>query len=90
MYPLLKEKSFFSYSEHFPFLFTFTLGQKLLSVHDAVRSGNVLELEAMVKRGGSLNELDAENKFTPLHWACHSGALEVKFSYLHISSALAK
>lgn len=51
-------------------------GQKLLSVHDAVRTGNVLELEAMVKRGGSLNELDPDNKFTPLHWACHSGALE--------------
>ena len=31
----------------------------------------------MVKAGASINEVDQENKFTPLHWAAHSGALEV-------------
>ncbi|XP_072034713.1 ankyrin repeat domain-containing protein 42-like [Amphiura filiformis] len=51
-------------------------GQRLLSVHDAVRSGDVLELESMIKRGASINEVDARDKFTPLHWACHCGALE--------------
>ncbi|XP_071511559.1 ankyrin repeat domain-containing protein 42-like, partial [Diadema antillarum] len=52
------------------------VGQRLLSVHDAVRNGDVLELEAMVKRGASMNEVDSRDKFTPLHWAAHSGALE--------------
>ncbi|XP_022084879.1 ankyrin repeat domain-containing protein 42-like [Acanthaster planci] len=51
-------------------------GQRLMNIHDAVRSGDVLELEAMVKRGASINEVDAKNKFTALHWACHCGALE--------------
>ncbi|XP_033630922.1 ankyrin repeat domain-containing protein 42-like [Asterias rubens] len=51
-------------------------GQKLLNVHDAVRNGDTLSLEAMVKRGASINEVDAKNKFTALHWACHGGALE--------------
>nr|XP_006823618.1 PREDICTED: ankyrin repeat domain-containing protein 42-like [Saccoglossus kowalevskii] len=48
----------------------------LTSVHDAVRNGDVLELESMVKRGASINEVDAKDKFTPLHWSCHSGSLE--------------
>ena len=30
-----------------------------------------------MKRGASINEVDAKNKFTALHWACHGGALEV-------------
>ena len=48
-----------------------------MSIHDAVRSGDVLELESMVKRGASINEVDARDKFTALHWASHCGALEV-------------
>ncbi|XP_077987625.1 ankyrin repeat domain-containing protein 42-like isoform X2 [Glandiceps talaboti] len=48
----------------------------LASVHEAVRNGDVLELESMVKRGASINEVDAKDKFTPLHWACHAGSIE--------------
>ena len=36
-----------------------------MSVHDAVRNGDVLELESMIKRGASINEVDAREKFTP-------------------------
>lgn len=49
----------------------------LSSVHEAVRFGDVLEMQAMVQRGAGLNELDAKFKFTPLHWAAHHGTLEV-------------
>ncbi|XP_038069458.1 ankyrin repeat domain-containing protein 42-like [Patiria miniata] len=51
-------------------------GQRLMNIHDAVRNGDTLELESMVKRGASINEVDSKNKFTALHWACHCGALE--------------
>ncbi|XP_033104382.1 ankyrin repeat domain-containing protein 42-like isoform X2 [Anneissia japonica] len=53
------------------------VGVKLASVHEAVRHGDVLELEAMVKRGASINEVEnTKDKFTPIHWACHAGSLE--------------
>ncbi|XP_071954982.1 ankyrin repeat domain-containing protein 42-like [Antedon mediterranea] len=53
------------------------VGTKLSSVHEAVRQGDVLELEAMVKRGASINEVEnTKDKFTPIHWACHTGSLE--------------
>lgn len=44
-----------------------------------VRANNVKELEAIVGLGASVNEVDQRNddKFTPLHWAAHSGSLEV-------------
>lgn len=48
------------------------------SVHEAVQNGDVDELAAMVKDGASVNEVeDAKDRFTPMHWACHKGALEV-------------
>ena len=51
---------------------------KYTSIHDAVKFGDVRELEAMVKQGASVNEVDAtKDRFTPMHWACHRGALEV-------------
>ena len=31
----------------------------------------------MVKNGASINEVEDADKFTPLHAACNSGALEV-------------
>lgn len=46
------------------------------TVHDAVKHGDVLEMEMMVRQGASINEVDDHDKFTPLHWACHVGALE--------------
>ncbi|XP_064638781.1 ankyrin repeat domain-containing protein 42-like isoform X2 [Lineus longissimus] len=46
------------------------------NIHDAVRNGDVEELEMMVKSGASINEVDGKDKFTPTHWACHAGALE--------------
>eukprot|EP00057_Strongylocentrotus_purpuratus_P030575 XP_782071.2 PREDICTED: ankyrin repeat domain-containing protein 42 [Strongylocentrotus purpuratus] len=52
------------------------VGKQMASVHEAVQNGDVLELENMVKRGASINEVDRKDKFTALHWACHCGALE--------------
>ncbi|XP_054949760.1 ankyrin repeat domain-containing protein 42 isoform X6 [Pan paniscus] len=46
------------------------------SIHDAVRAGDVKQLSEIVVRGASINELDVLHKFTPLHWAAHSGSLE--------------
>ncbi|XP_014441936.1 ankyrin repeat domain-containing protein 42 isoform X1 [Tupaia chinensis] len=46
------------------------------SIHDAVRAGDVKQLSEIVERGASINEVDVLHKFTPLHWAAHSGSLE--------------
>ncbi|XP_004434108.2 PREDICTED: ankyrin repeat domain-containing protein 42 isoform X2 [Ceratotherium simum simum] len=46
------------------------------SVHDAVRAGDVKQLSEIVERGASIDEVDILHKFTPLHWAAHSGSLE--------------
>lgn len=46
------------------------------SIHDAVRAGDVKQLSEIVERGASINEVDILHKFTPLHWAAHSGSLE--------------
>jgi len=52
---------------------------RFTSVHEAVKNGDFQELEAMVKAGASVNEVDnTKDKFTPIHWACHKGALEVR------------
>ena len=44
-----------------------------------VRTNNVKELELVVGRGASINEVDvhSDDKFTPLHWAAYAGSLEV-------------
>ena len=48
------------------------------SIHEAVQNGDVQELEGMVRDGASVNEIDCtKDRFTPMHWACHRGALEV-------------
>lgn len=47
------------------------------SIHEAVCAGDVAQVEAMVRDGASVNELeDSRDRFTPMHWACHKGALE--------------
>nr|CAB3221789.1 ankyrin repeat domain-containing protein 42-like [Phallusia mammillata] len=46
------------------------------SIHEAIRHGNVIQLENMVKNGAGINEVDPESKFTPIHTACYVGALE--------------
>uniref|UniRef100_G1LF83 Ankyrin repeat domain 42 n=1 Tax=Ailuropoda melanoleuca TaxID=9646 RepID=G1LF83_AILME len=46
------------------------------SIHDAVRAGDVKQLSDIIERGASINEVDILHKFTPLHWAAHSGSLE--------------
>ncbi|KAG7483911.1 hypothetical protein MATL_G00043320 [Megalops atlanticus] len=51
-------------------------GQARMTVHDAVRTGDVKELAALVKNGADINEVDKKYKFTPLHWASHAGSLE--------------
>lgn len=50
------------------------------SIHDAVRAGDVKQLSDIVERGANLNEADVLHQFTPLHWAAHSGSLEVRNS----------
>ena len=48
------------------------------TVHETVKNGDFRELEMMVKAGASVNEVDTtKDRFTPIHWACHKGALEV-------------
>ncbi|XP_069747069.1 ankyrin repeat domain-containing protein 42-like isoform X3 [Narcine bancroftii] len=47
-----------------------------ISVHDAVKAGDVVELELMVKSGACINEVDPIHKFTPLQWAAQSDSLE--------------
>lgn len=48
------------------------------SIHDAVRAGDVKQLSEIVERGASINDVDILHKFSPLHWAAHSGSLEVR------------
>lgn len=61
--------------------FDFSVGARkkvhFSSIHDAVRAGDVKQLSEIVERGVSINEVDILHKFTPLHWAAHSGSLEV-------------
>lgn len=62
---------------------------RLASIHEAVRYGDVLELQAMVQRGAGINALDNKFKFTPLHWSALHGTLEVKrisFVYSYIKN----
>ena len=50
-----------------------------------MKLGNVQVLEVMVKNGASVNELDTtKDHFTPLHWACHVGSLEVRHCLLFL------
>jgi ankyrin repeat protein len=51
--------------------------RRLSSIHEAVRFGDVTELQAMVQNGAGINDVDPKFKFTPLHWACNYGSLEV-------------
>lgn len=48
-----------------------------LSFHERCGQGEVTDAEVQRERhtGGQLNAADAENKFTPLHWAAHYGQL---------------
>lgn len=50
--------------------------KKYSGIHDAVAHGDLAALETMVKNGASINEVDERDKFTPLHSACNTGALE--------------
>ncbi|CAF3704468.1 unnamed protein product [Adineta steineri] len=52
--------------------------QTTKTIHDVIRANNVKELELIVGRGASVNEVDvhSDDKFTPLHWAAFSGSLE--------------
>ncbi|XP_051843184.1 ankyrin repeat domain-containing protein 42 isoform X2 [Antechinus flavipes] len=47
-----------------------------VSIHDAVKAGDVKQLAEIVESGININEVDVLHKFTPLHWAAHSGSLE--------------
>ncbi|XP_068927056.1 ankyrin repeat domain-containing protein 42 [Petaurus breviceps papuanus] len=47
-----------------------------ISIHDAVKAGDVKQLAEIVESGVNINEVDVLHTFTPLHWAAHSGSLE--------------
>uniref|UniRef100_A0A670ZNS8 Uncharacterized protein n=2 Tax=Pseudonaja textilis TaxID=8673 RepID=A0A670ZNS8_PSETE len=49
---------------------------KCKTIHEAVKTGNIKQLDEIVTFGVSVNEVDPVYKFTPLHWAAHSGSLE--------------
>ena len=57
---------------------------RLSNVHEAVRFGDVTELQARVQSGAGINDTDSKFKFTPLHWACNYGSLEVLEHKLYI------
>lgn len=61
----------------FSFLIYYAEKVRLANIHEAVRYGDVLELQSMVQRGAGINDADGKFKFTPLHWAAHHGSLEV-------------
>ena len=61
------------------------------SIHEAVQHGDVVQLQAMVQQGAGLNDVDSKFKFTSLHWATQTGALEVnhtiyRFCIVHLWS----
>jgi hypothetical protein len=48
------------------------------NILECVKTGKIDELEQMVKRGASINEVDkSRDQFTPLHCAAYYGSLEV-------------
>ena len=59
--------------------------KKYNKIHDAVAHGDLAALETMVKNGASINEVDERDKFTPLHSACNTGALEVSASMIFLN-----
>jgi len=60
------------------FKFVSVKTSKYKTIHEAVKNADVESLAAMVKDGASVNELqDNKDRFTPVHWACYKGALEV-------------
>ncbi|XP_043927086.1 ankyrin repeat domain-containing protein 42 [Protopterus annectens] len=46
------------------------------SIYDAVCGGDAEAVASFLKNGASINDPDPVHKFTPLHWAAHSGSLE--------------
>ena len=56
------------------------------TIHDVVKAGDVKMLEQKVRDGASVNEVDStRDRFTPLHWACYKGALEVCYLIRFVS-----
>ena len=51
---------------------------------EAIEKGNVIELQRIIQQGENINDVDEKFKFTPLHWASHFGALEVKNKMLFL------
>ena len=60
------------------FVYFVFLSGKYKSIHEAVKAGDVVQLELLVKSGCSLNQIDSpKTRFTPLHWSAFVGSLEV-------------
>ena len=66
---------------NFIWIFSITNCNKNLvssKILECVKLGKIDELEQMVKRGASINEVDkSRDQFTPLHCAAYYGSLEV-------------
>ncbi|XP_057302052.1 ankyrin repeat domain-containing protein 42-like [Hydractinia symbiolongicarpus] len=46
------------------------------NIHEAVKHGDVIELQRMIQQGADINGVDPKFKFSALHWAAHYGSLE--------------
>ncbi|VDP91429.1 unnamed protein product [Echinostoma caproni] len=47
-----------------------------VTIHSAVKRGDIEEVKQMVANGADVNEVD-QLSFTPLHWAANVGAIEI-------------
>ncbi|CAH8447918.1 unnamed protein product [Heterobilharzia americana] len=47
-----------------------------VTIHTAVKRGDLILLKEMISNGASVNEVDKQS-FTPLHWAANVGAIEI-------------
>nr|CAH8828863.1 unnamed protein product [Trichobilharzia regenti] len=47
-----------------------------VTIHTAVKHGDLMLLKEMISSGASINEIDKQS-FTPLHWAANVGAIEI-------------
>ncbi len=58
----------------------------IVTIFDAVRRSKIEDLEALVKQGASINQVEkSRDKFTPVHTAAFYGSLEVeKFRLINI------
>ena len=52
-------------------------GDMAVNLHDAVVSGDVVDVRRLVAAGADVDEQRGEARSMPLHWAAHVGQVEV-------------